>query len=125
MINNREYHNLKYVLSFDTLNCNSIEYIANHCVENSYGLIIHFFNLNCKLYILIKKLIKNSIKVRGLNAVCMRHSDKLTHNTMHHTSDFELIEFKYLTRRCIIIEYFYENKIEVHLSPCMELNEHD
>ena len=73
---------------------------------------------------LIKRLIKNSIKIKGLSALCKKQADKFF-LIMHHTCDYKLVEFENLKRRCILIEYIYENNVEVHLSPCLELNEHD
>ena len=123
-INDKDYHSLDYDLNFETMNCNTIEYNHNNSIDKNYGIIDKFFFLNGKHYLIINKLEKKSIKIKGLSKLCTKHSDKFF-LTMRLSNEYEMIEFRHVNRRCILIEYYYESRCEIHLSPCMELSEHD
>lgn len=124
IIKRKEYHARSYDDSFESMNNNTIEFILNN--EKNYGSILNFVNFNKKMYCIVKKLKKNNHDsfINSLDSLCLKHIDKFF-IMVNLTSDYELVEFKCVSRKCIFFEYKNSNILEKMIMPCSNLEECD
>ena len=84
-----------------------------------YGIIRNLFSIDDKGYCCVQKFFKddNNYFFRNLHNLVYKHIDKFF-ILVSLTDEYELVEWNLITRRCILTEYFLENKKEIILSPC-------
>ena len=124
-INSKEYHSYDYDKKIESLNCNTIEYKNKENSNLHYGIIRNLFSIDDKGYCCVQKFFKddNNYFFRNLHNLVYKHIDKFF-ILVSLTDEYELVEWNLITRRCILTEYFLENKKEIILSPCNDLSEY-
>ena len=124
MINSIQYHTYDYDKNYETLNCNTIEYIKDN--NTSYGIIQNFLLADEKHFCIIRKfnILVNDSFYNKLDELSLMHINKFF-LMVEFSNESEIIECKNIMRRCIFVEYLNNKKNEIILMPCCDLNEHD
>ncbi len=123
-INRREFHTESYDSTFESMNNNCVEFKNKN--EISYGKITNFIEMNNKKYCVINKFIVeyNEQFINSLDELTSKHIYKFF-IMVNLSSEYELIEFKNIIRKCIFFQYKNNASSEFMCMPCENLEDCD
>lgn len=125
LINRREYHTESYDSTFESMNNNCVEF--KNKSEISYGKITNFIELNNKKkYCIINKfnINYNDQFFNSLDELTSRHIYRFF-LMVNLSSEYVLIEFKNINRKCIFFQYKNDASSEFMCMPCENLEDCD
>ncbi len=128
-IKKKVYNTEAYDQKFDHIDCHNIEYRKYDLYGDltlRYGIIMRFLTLKDINYIIVKRYerMDHDHINNGLSLLCKKHINKFFIR-VEISTEFELVPFDKLTRRCILSHAFLGPVTEKIISPCKDLNEHD
>jgi hypothetical protein len=102
IIQKKEFHNVKHDNSFNTIDCHTVEFRLNNIIK--YGSIFNFISIKTDNFCIV-----NIYKQKPIN---WNHSKKLCPILINRffveveaTTDYLLLSFSFITRRCILSTY--------------------
>lgn len=123
------FHTIDYSLKSNKLNCYTIEYIVDN--TKRYGNIKNFLTFDDDNYCVVQQLDRKPANndYKDLDPVCKKHLNKFF-LTVSYGNDYVFVSWKTISRRCVLIEIEknisgISKELDVIISPCHNLNEHD
>ena len=128
IIKNKVYNTDKYDEKFDHIDCHTIEYmkVYQDCIMKEYGNIVNILAISSSNYLVVKKYSRKNRDYTNsrLCDLSRKYIDNFFINVVA-SDEYDLIKFEDVIGRCILTKVYSDLDIELVISPCQDLYEHD